>query len=609
MKTPHAVVAIPLVIVALGACSHAHPEIAEPGLIEAAPAPVAPGFQPVFGAVAHQAEAPPPISGGTLAITPDHLTAVAADPDRDRVYVVDLATNAVLHSVELPKRSEAGRVAVDDTGHAYVVLRRTGGLATIDLASGTSSVRDVCIAPRGVAFDKNRLAVQVACAGGELVTVPLGAGGLERRVLGRDLRDVVMQSDGSMIVTKFRAASSVRVTSNSVQVPNDDGANLAWRAIHVPSAGVDKGCTTTGCSETTAMVVQTPTPEPVSTAPGGYGGSSRLGGPDDPDGVVPCGTVAGIITTRLKLGAGSVQLPEAVLPVDLATNGQDLAVVAAGNTYNPGLAQLFVVSASDVRSTNGLCIPTTRGNVPGQAVAAAFGDGDAIVVQTREPAALHIMAKDRHRPAQTISLASDSVADTGHAIFHANAGGFIACASCHAEGGDDGHVWTFVAMGPRRTPSLQGTIANTEPFHWDGDQKDLRDLVDHVFVQRMGGPQLDEPRLGALRDWLYAQPAPVKLRAASELTAPGAALFQERCTGCHAGPMLTNNATVDVGTGGAFQVPSLVGVAWRQSFMHSGCAHTLADRFDRGCGGSQHGNTDDLSRTQITSLVQFLETL
>lgn len=73
----------------------------------------------------------------------------------------------------------------------------------------------------------------------------------------------------------------------------------------------------------------------------------------------------------------------------------------------------------------------------------------------------------------------------------------IACASCHAEGGDDGHVWGFDGIGPRRTPSLLGTVAGTEPFHWDGDQKDLRDLVDHVFVERMGGPAIDDERLGA----------------------------------------------------------------------------------------------------------------
>jgi cytochrome c peroxidase len=354
------------------------------------------------------------------------------------------------------------------------------------------------------------------------------------------------------------------------------------------------------------MVVQTPAIEPLRTTPGGYGGVGsagvRFGGE-------PCGAPIGIVTTRLKLGDGSVLLPEAVLPVDLATNGRELAVVAAGNTFNDGLAQVFVVNATAVRGTNGGCVATVRGNVPGQAVAVAFDANDALLVQTREPASLHIMSGDRHHVSKTISLATDSVADTGHAIFHSNSGGFVACASCHAEGADDGHVWTFDGVGPRRTPSLLGTVANTEPFHWDGDQKDLRDLVDHIFVERMSGPKVGDEQLVALRGWLFAQPAPVKLHAQNDVAGTGAALFQERCTSCHAGPMLTNNETVDVGTGGVFQVPSLVGVGWRQSLMHSGCGRKLADRFDASCGGTLHGKTKDLSAEQIANLVDFLETL
>jgi hypothetical protein len=47
-------------------------------------------FQPQFGSTVAAAVPPPAISGGTLRILADGHTAVAADPDRDRVYVVDL---------------------------------------------------------------------------------------------------------------------------------------------------------------------------------------------------------------------------------------------------------------------------------------------------------------------------------------------------------------------------------------------------------------------------------------------------------------------------------------------------------------------------------------
>jgi mono/diheme cytochrome c family protein len=602
-------VALLLGAAGVAACSRAHPDTTSEPQVDVAPPAAPPGPQPTFGPLVQAKEPPPPISGGTLAIASDRTTAVVADADRDRIYVVDLPARAVRHTIDLPRHSEPGRVAVDAANHAYVVLRSSGALAIVDLATGGLSILQVCLAPRGVAYDAALKAVHVACASGELVTMPTGTGDVVRRNLDRDLRDVVVMGDGSLQVTQFRTAASFRVFNDGSPpslLPTRDGSNLMWRAISM-NPDPSKGCKSADCSDETASVAQQPTPEPVRPEPGGYGGSSSLGSGLENG---SCSPATGIITTKVSVAGGSVTLPEAVLPVDMATNGRELAVIAAGNAFTKELPQIFVVFADSVRESSiGGCVPTVHGNVPGQAVAAAFDGNDALIVQTREPAAIHIMTEDRRRPWKTIALADDSVADTGHQIFHSNAGGFIACASCHAEGRDDGHVWTFVGQGPRRTPSLLGTIAGTEPFHWDGDMKDMRDLVDHVFVERMSGPKVDDGQLGALKGWLFALPAPAKLRQPSADTVPGQTLFTQRCASCHSGAMLTNNKNVDVGTGGAFQVPSLVGVAWRRPLLHTGCADTLQDRFNPTCGGSRHGDTSDLSPAQIADLVKFLETL
>jgi mono/diheme cytochrome c family protein len=594
---------LPLVAGVLAACDRAHPSpSSETPSADGLPPRPPSGPQPSFGPLIQQKEPPPPISGGTLTMAADRTTAVAADTDRDRVYIVDVPARAVRYTVELPRHSEPGRVAVDDTNHAYVVLRRSGGLATIDLATGAVSIREACLTPRGVAFDKSRLAVHVTCASGELVTLPVGPGDVVRRDVDRDLRDVIVNPGGTLDVTTFRSAKQYHVGKDGSQqvMPPSADMNLAWRAISSnPSPG--DGCIGSDCGEP-VLVVQQPTLKPVDPSPGGYGGGSTF-----TEGT--CSPVTGIVTTQIRFGAGSVNLPEAVLPVDLATNGKELVVVAAGNAFTKALPQLFMVYSDSVRASKGGCVPTTHGNVPGQAVAAAFDRDDALIVQTREPAALHIMTEDRRQPWKTIKLADDSVADTGHAIFHSNAGGFIACASCHAEGADDSHVWTFVGMGPRRTPSLLGTVAGTEPFHWDGDMKDLRDIVDHVFVERMSGPKVDDGELQALSGWVFGLPRPNRLRVENEATARGRAVFNERCTGCHTGPMLTNNKNFDVGTGGSFQVPSLVGVGWHQPLLHSGCAKTLSDRFDLACGGDKHGDLSGVTGDQIGDLVKFLETL
>src|SRR4051794_8580526 len=57
----------------------------------ALPQPGGAPVRPELGPLVRSAVAPPPISGGTLAVARDDSVAVAADPDRDRVWVVDLA--------------------------------------------------------------------------------------------------------------------------------------------------------------------------------------------------------------------------------------------------------------------------------------------------------------------------------------------------------------------------------------------------------------------------------------------------------------------------------------------------------------------------------------
>ena len=107
---------------------------------------------------------------------------------------------------------------------------------------------------------------------------------------------------------------------------------------------------------------------------------------------------------------------------------------------------------------------------------------------------------------------------------------------------------------------------------------------------------------------LRASPAPAVLDEAA--LERGEALFEQvQCNTCHAGERFTDNKNYDVGTGGAFQVPSLLGVAYRAPYMHDGCARTLAERFDPVCGGDAHGNVAGLSDEDIADLVVYVESL
>jgi cytochrome c peroxidase len=246
-----------------------------------------------------------------------------------------------------------------------------------------------------------------------------------------------------------------------------------------------------------------------------------------------------------------------------------------------------------------------------QPIAVAFAGQGKLVVQTREPAGLSFIDLASGTVTRTLPLSSTTRADTGHDVFHTQAGGLIACASCHPEGRDDGHVWVLDGTR-RRTPSLQGTIAGTAPYHWPGDETSLDVLVNDVYTVRMSGQNLTSPVMGALKGWVQAVPQP---RAPSWVdpaaAARGEVLFDDAtvgCSGCHTGEKFTNNTTVDIGTGGKFQVPPLVGVGWRTPLFHDGCAATLADRFGK-CATSQHGNIGALSTDDISDLIAYLETL
>jgi mono/diheme cytochrome c family protein len=130
----------------------------------------------------------------------------------------------------------------------------------------------------------------------------------------------------------------------------------------------------------------------------------------------------------------------------------------------------------------------------------------------------------------------------------------------------------------------------------------------------MSGQPLATEQISALQSWLFSLPAPPAPPTTDATgVAMGEALFTDAsvgCSTCHSGAKLTNNATLNVNTGGVFQVPSLVGVGWRAPFLHDACAATLHDRFGPTCtDGVSHGQTSQLTPDQISDLVSYLETL
>jgi hypothetical protein len=301
---------------------------------------------------------------------------------------------------------------------------------------------------------------------------------------------------------------------------------------------------------------------------------------------------------------------DAVLPLDVvAWVGGDgafqvptpiVGAVEAG--AGPGFQSVY--PPEGLADPSQFCVPrTVLGSTEGPVVGLAMGPDGAVAV-TRAPFTVVSAAGDL--------LAADpgAHADDGLRLFHASSPSGVACATCHPGGRDDAHTWDFEEMGPRRTQALNGGLVATAPFHWDGTLPDLGALFVETGVTRMGHAPRSPAEVDALAAWLDQLPL-----SASEVSDPVAVAAGETaftvagCAECHPPPFYTDNRTVDVGTGGSFQVPSLRGVSRRLPLMHDGCAATLADRFDETCGGDAHGQTASLSANELADLIVFLESL
>jgi cytochrome c553 len=617
----------------------------------------------------HSASPPAPINGGTLLIARDGRTPVAAQTDRDPVSIADLLNVQVLGTIELEPGSEPGRSVEDNAGRVHVVLRRSGEVASISLASrNLIERRAVCRVPQGIAYDESHDELLVACSEGELVGLPAAGGEPSHRTfVDRDLRDVVMVN-GNPVVSRFKSAEllaldsagnvvqrskpgvigapvdSIRQTALGMPTKSFD-AVVAWRTLALADGRV---LMLHQRAQSTAIALAQDDPhapqdglagaggaagEFASAGSGGSTGSSNpYGGSDNCDSIV-----RPALSANLALG-GELQsgpvLPAATLAVDAAVShdGRWVAVAVAGSrsVSDPMLGQ---IGAMVMQVDGWTVVPSgqtgkcqtpgldTNGAVmaAGQVVAVGFDGMDRLVMQTREPNLLRIVTPIdgcigcQGEADMEIELGGQPRSDTGHDLFHDDAGAGLACASCHPAGGDDGHTWVFDTIGARRTQLFNMGIENTLPLHWDGEFASFNQLVAEVFVRRMGGPELDADHVSALQAWIDTLRPNRSMRSPDDEAAQrGKALFESQavgCSGCHNGELLTNNASMDVGTGGRFQVPSLIGVAYHQPYLHDGCAQTLRDRFDPSCGGAAHGNLQGLSSSDIDDLVAYLESL
>jgi len=225
---------------------------------------------------------------------------------------------------------------------------------------------------------------------------------------------------------------------------------------------------------------------------------------------------------------------------------------------------------------------------------------------------------------------------------------WVACATCHIEGGSDAVTWLFNA-GPRDTPSNAGGPINTGFLLHQALRSDVNQYDETIRTEQGGNYHLEKPEqkpdLDALASYVnYAIPFPQNpyLAEGGKLTDSqkrGQKTFTSLCTACHSGPYLTDSAAGnpkldfskpivlhDIGTcvttgaatatdkpgkdvGGnmhtacEFDTPTLRGVFATAPYFHDGSARTLKNVVDRLSFSS------GLPEADKADLVAYLQTL
>ena len=215
------------------------------------------------------------------------------------------------------------------------------------------------------------------------------------------------------------------------------------------------------------------------------------------------------------------------------------------------------------------------------------------------------------------------------------------CASCHPNGRSDTLYWDLLNDGMANTKNTKSMLmsALTPPVMWRGVRADagtaVRAGIHHIqfaepqpeqaqaidayllHMKATPGPSLDADTLERPRT---DQPSCAKCHCPGVprgvLTAAarrGKAIFEGKagCAACHPHPTFTSGEKVDpgLGSGVAYDVPTLLEV-WRTApYLHSGDALTLRETITDFNWMQKRGRTKDLSEQELDDLLAYLRSL
>ncbi|NLE85402.1 MAG: DUF1929 domain-containing protein [Myxococcales bacterium] len=549
--------------------------------------------------------------------------------DDAEVAVLDAGTLSVLRTIQLPAASRPyGLVLSPEGDRAYVALDALGAVVELDTATG--SVRR--------SFD-----------------------------VGPNPRGLALTADGArLLASRF---ISPPVPGEATATPETSSARGEVRVVALDAAGE-------------ARVIPLAHSDRVDGSVQGRGVPNYLGAPV----VSPDGLTAWVPSKQDNVARGLARDGQALdfqntvraitSRIDLTTETEvlearidhDDAGLAAAAAFHPSGVYLFVAleTSREVAVVNALdgveAFRVDVGRAPQALITSADGrrlfvknfmDRSVSVVdlgplvdhgEFRAPVLATVSTVTRERLPADVLLGKQLFYDARDPRLARDR--YISCATCHAEGGQDGRVWDLTAQGEglRNTIGLVGRAGATRGLlHWSGNFDEVQDferqiralaggtglLSDELYGSGSISDPLGDPKAGASveLDALAAyvtsldRATPSPHRAGGQPTAEGAAgrevFVASGCTACHYGASFSDedrDVLHDIGTltpaSGQRLFGPLVGVAvpslldaWNTApYLHDGSAATLAEAV-----AAHEGVT--LSEVELQQVVAFLREL
>ena len=248
-----------------------------------------------------------------------------------------------------------------------------------------------------------------------------------------------------------------------------------------------------------------------------------------------------------------------------------------------------------------------------------LGDGLLYVANTRSDE-VSVVSLELQTEVARVPLgppAPLTAAERGELLFHdatLSLRGWMSCASCHTGGHTNHRLSDTLGDGqygaPKRVLSLLG-VADTKPWAWDGQIRQLEDQVEKSVRTTLRGRDLEVREVDDLAAYLRTLELPeVSEPGETALIAAGREAFDRyTCNRCHTAPVYTSPGAHNVGLtdevgNNRFNPPSLRGVKFRRALLHDGSAKSLEEVFEVHPGFDVEVQTPDLP-----ALIAFLRTL